>query len=152
MHDASITGAWMNLISLVGADLNGANLSGSVIFGADLTGAKLSDAKLNGVNLVGTNLSGADLRGADLTGAILIVPKPPGSSANFTYDSLTGSDLLLALNQTEMAKALADQRVADLTEVRLKPLIVDAILQGVIYDQNTIWPVGYDIPPSAILK
>jgi hypothetical protein len=47
---------------------------------------------------------------------------------------------------------LADSRVAELTEVRLKPYLHDAILQGVIYDENTIWPLGFDIPSSAIYQ
>jgi hypothetical protein len=57
-----------------------------------------------------------------------------------------------ALNQTELTRVLADRQVAELTEVRLKPYLHDTILQGVIYDENTIWPLGFDIPSSAIYK
>ena len=150
LRNVSITGAWINMARLVGADLDRANLSASTFFGTDLTGANLQNAKLNGANLIGANLSGTDLRGADLTGAILKLPVPPDTSPTFTYQDLTGPDLFTALNQTEMAKVIADSRVSNLTEVRLKPLLKDAILQGVIYDETTTWPLGYVIPSSAI--
>ncbi len=47
---------------------------------------------------------------------------------------------------------MTDSRVSNLTEVRLKPYLHDTILQGVIYDENTIWPLGFDIPASAIYR
>jgi hypothetical protein len=47
---------------------------------------------------------------------------------------------------------MADRRISDLTEVRLKPLLKDTVLQGVLYDQNTKWPVNFKIPSSAILR
>jgi len=152
LHQATISGSWINLASLVGADLSEANLSASTFLGADLTGTNLQNAKLNGANLVGANLSGSDLRGADLTGAILDLPFPSGSSSSFSYNSLNGASLIAALNATVMSKVISDHRILDLTEVRLKPLLKDAILQGVLYDQQTKWPVNFTIPSSAILK
>ena len=152
MQNTLIAGVWLNLSELVGSDLSNTNLSGTLLFGSKLTGAKLNNARLNGANLVGADLSGADLRGADLTGAILTLPRPQGADENFTYDDLTGPALQAALGQTEMAKVLYDHRISRLTETRLKPLLQDAILQGVIYDDQTIWPIGFEIPPTAILK
>ncbi len=85
-----------------------------------------------------------------MTGAILELPFPPNSPPGFSYDSFSGPNLFSALNQTDMAKVIADSRIAALTEVRIKPLLKDTVLQGVIYDENTIWPLGYNIPSSAI--
>jgi len=150
LRGASLAGCWVNLASMVGADLSYANLSSSTFLGTDLTGANLQYAHLNGANLVGANLSGSNLSGADLTGAILILPPPENAQAGFSYDTLTGQSLLLALSRSSMAKVIADSRVAELTEVRLKPLLIDTVLQGVTYDKNTLWPVGFEIPPSAI--
>jgi uncharacterized protein YjbI with pentapeptide repeats len=152
MRRASISGAWVNLGQLVGANLSGTDLTGSTFFGTNLTGANLSKARLNGAILVGADLSGADLRGADLTGVILTLPYPPTAQAAFSYQDLTGQELMDALNQTELRRILTDRQVANLTEVRLKPYLHDTILQGVIYDENTIWPLGFDTPASAIYQ
>jgi uncharacterized protein YjbI with pentapeptide repeats len=152
MGRARLSGAWINLSQLVGAKLSGANLSGSTFFGTDLTGTDLSKAKLNGAILIGADLSGADLRGADLTGARLIMPPPPNATNGLSYENLTGDELRNALNQTPLSRVLVDRQVASLTEVRLKPYLHDTILQGVIYDENTIWPLGFDIPSSAIYQ
>jgi uncharacterized protein YjbI with pentapeptide repeats len=132
--------------------LSGANLSGSTFFGSNLTGANLLGANLKGANLVGANLSGADLRGADLTGVTLLMPLPPGASPDFSYENLTGDELAQALLvHSDITNVLYDPAISELNETNLKPLLVDVILQGVRYDENTIWPLGFDIPSSAIL-
>ncbi|GAG75387.1 unnamed protein product, partial [marine sediment metagenome] len=42
--------------------------------------------------------------------------------------------------------------VLDLPEVQLKPLLKNASLQGVVYNDYTIWPIGFERPPSAVYK
>jgi uncharacterized protein YjbI with pentapeptide repeats len=144
-------GAWLNLTSLEGANLNSANLSGSTFLGADLTGANLSNSKLHGAMLIGADLSGTDLRGADLTGAVLTMPFPNGADRDY-YQNLSGNELIAELAKTDVLKALYDPEILELNEVRLKPLLNDAKLQGTIYDSNTTWPEGFIVPPSAVLK
>ena len=135
LGDANLSGAWLNLGTLVGGDLSQANLSGSTLFGADLTGANLAGAKLHGVLLIGANLNGADLRGADLTGAVLILPVPPQSATDFSYDNLTGPELRRALAQTDFARLIYDPVIRELPESRIKPLLKDTQLQGVLYNE-----------------
>ena len=94
--------------------------------------------------LIGADLSGADLRGADLTGVHLRdAPIPQCACGDNSYDNLTGAELRSALNQMPMSRVMADRQVAALTEARLKPLLHNTVLQGVIYDENTIWPLGF---------
>lgn len=134
----------------MGTNLRGADLNGALAVGANLTGANLTDSALNGVNFVGANLSGADLRGADLTGVILNLPLPPDAEDDFDYQALTGDELERAILSTPLSKAIFDPRVRELNELNIKALLKDAQLQGVIYNDNTIWPLGFEIPPSAI--
>jgi uncharacterized protein YjbI with pentapeptide repeats len=117
-----------------------------------LTGANLSGVKLNGANLVGANLSGADLRGADLTGVVLLLPLPADAGPDFSYDNLSGEELTQALlAHPDLAKIVFDPVIPELNETSLKPHLTDAVLQGVRYDEKTIWPLGFEIPSSAIL-
>jgi hypothetical protein len=44
-----------------------------------------------------------------------------------------------------------DPVIRELNETQAKPLLKDAQLQGVLYNENTIWPLGFKIPASAIL-
>jgi uncharacterized protein YjbI with pentapeptide repeats len=148
-----INGAWLNLTSLVGTNLRGANLSGSTLFGADLTGADLSSARLNGAIFIGANLNGVDLRGADLTGATFLLPIPEDSASDFSYEELSGDELRTALlSQTNLAKIAHDPFIQELNETNLKPYLKDAILQGVLYNDATVWPLGFEIPSSAIFQ
>jgi uncharacterized protein YjbI with pentapeptide repeats len=130
--------------------MSGANLAGALMLGADLTGADLSNSKLNGVVFVGANLNGVNLKGADLTGAILDLPLPPDATSDFDYQTLTGNDLLNAILQTPIAKVVFDPLIRELTELNLKTLLKDAQLQGVIYDDSTLWPLGFAVPDTAI--
>jgi hypothetical protein len=43
-----------------------------------------------------------------------------------------------------------DPAIRELNETQFKPLLKDAQLQGVLYDESTIWPLGFEIPSSAI--
>jgi hypothetical protein len=136
---------------LVGTNLNLTDISGATLFGADLTGADLSAANLSGAMLIGANLSGADLRGANLTGAIFSLPFPDGTSPDY-FENLTGDALFIAIAETPILRALYDPVILELNEVRLKPHLQDAQLNGVIYDLQTKWPEGFEIPSSAILS
>jgi uncharacterized protein YjbI with pentapeptide repeats len=121
------------------------------LFGTDLTGIDLSQAKLNGAILIGANLSGADLRGADLSGTLLELPIPVGAGSDFSFQDLTGLELRQALVSTELERMFYDPVIQELNETQLKPLLKDAKLQGVFYNEATVWPLGFKIPPSAIL-
>jgi hypothetical protein len=92
------------------------------------------------------------LRGADLTGATLVLPVPPQSPADFSYDSLTGPELRRALAQTDISRLVYDPVIRELPESRLKPLLKDTQLQGVLYNDTTVWPTGFEIPSSAIYQ
>ena len=151
LQRSNLSGAWLSLASLVGANLNQGSLAGSILFGADLTGADLSENKLNGAIFIGANLNGADLRGADLSGAMLVLPVPPEAGTDFSYQNLTGAELRQALVSTELESMFYDPVIRELNETQLKPLLKDALLQGVLYNDATIWPLGFEIPSSAIL-
>ena len=96
-------------------DLSRANLSFVNLHKADLSEANLSEADLSSANLSSAILRGADLREANLSGADL----PPFSSANLSSAILRGADL-----------REANLSGADLREAK--------------YDNNTIWPDGFD--------
>jgi len=49
-------------------------------------------------------------------------------------------------------RAFYDPVILELNEVRLKPHLKDAELNGVIYDLETKWPEDFFIPPGAILS
>lgn len=128
LRSADIRGGWVNLASLVAANLQDANLSGASLIGTDLTGANLSGASLAGANLVGANLRGADLRGADLRAAELVAT----------------SDLLDWKN-------FDDNTLSSLSEAQWNKLeLGDAILDGAKYDNLTIWPDGFT-PPAGVI-
>jgi len=112
----------------------------------------LAEANLSGSTLIGANLSGADLRGANLSGAILQVPSPPDAAEGFSYSSLSGIDLVNAISDAGLLSIYYDEALRSLSETRLKPLIQDTLLQGVLYNDETIWPLGFEVPSSAIYQ
>jgi uncharacterized protein YjbI with pentapeptide repeats len=112
----------------------------------------LANSKLNGTKLIGANLSGADLRGADLSGAILKVPIPPNANIGFSFATLSGADLLDTIIQAGLVSLYYDDNMRKLTEAQIKPILQDTVLQGVLYNTSTIWPIGFEIPPSAIFQ
>lgn len=125
---ADLSGGWINLATFVGANLAYANLSGASLVGTDLSGTNLSNVSLAGTTLVGANLRGADLRGADL------------SSAD-----------LLATEELVDKENMDDSTLSSMSESQWKKLnLSDTILDGVKYDQNTIWPEGFNIPLAAV--
>ncbi|AKL73804.1 putative low-complexity protein [Actinobacteria bacterium IMCC26256] len=153
MTDADLFNANLWKVNLSGADLRGARLTFSVLDSADMRRSNLggammghidmSDADLSGANLEdcvmwdpevenvgslmqGVNLSGANLRGADLEGSNLWL-------ADLTDANLEDADL-----------TNVDLTEADLTNANLS----GTILTGVLWDETTIWPVGFTPPPS----
>lgn len=92
-------------------------LDGSTLAGADLSNQNLASADLRNSELRGANLSQSDLHLADLHGA-----------------DLRGADLR-AVNFRG-----ADLRAADLREARLHR----ADLRHSLYDEQTLWPAGFD--------
>ncbi|MEL6139946.1 MAG: pentapeptide repeat-containing protein, partial [Cyanobacteria bacterium J06628_6] len=76
--NASLWGADLSDLCLMGGNLSHANLVGANLENTDLWGADLSGADLRDANLQSTILTAANLTGADLTGAAL----PAVSSAS----------------------------------------------------------------------
>jgi uncharacterized protein YjbI with pentapeptide repeats len=106
---------------LVGAHLKDANLRGANLLGADLTRASLSYADLTEAGITRANLTEAQVYGADLTGADL-------SKSDLTRTVLNGSNLT----------------GAKLTGAKLE----NARMEDIIYDDQTVWPPGFQPPPS----
>jgi len=110
-----LTGAWLNLANLTGADLSGANLAGSRLIGGQLTSANLAGSRLQGAVVIGATLNGANLRGADL-------------------------HLLRGLtSQLLQSDFQIDPILAELNELQRRPLEQDVAMQGVAYDNQTVW-------------
>lgn len=107
---------------LVGAHLKDANLRGARLLGADLTRASLPYADLTEAGITRANLTKAQVYGADLTGADL-------SKSDLTGTVLTGSKLA----------------GAKLTGAKLE----NARMEDIIYDDQTVWPPGFEPPPSS---
>lgn len=121
LRAADLRGAWINLASLVSADLRAANLRGASLIGSDLTGARLGGASLVGANLIGASLRGADLRGADLRLALLIATPALVARENMT-----------------------DPLLRNLSETQWKKLSMgDTTLDGARYDDLTRFPDGF---------
>ncbi|MEM7117185.1 MAG: pentapeptide repeat-containing protein [Chloroflexota bacterium] len=118
LNAAELTGALVNLSNLTGAKLSGANLAGASFIGTNLTSANLAESKLVGATLIGTNLKGADLRAADLTGTRLLASELLPSDRRIDI-------LLFELNDLQTAQ-----------------IITDANLNGVNFNQATVWPEG----------
>ena len=161
-RDKNLTGAVLTGENLTGADLPGADLSGADLSGADLRDADLSGADLSGADLTGADLRGADLRYANLTGADLTGAKLYGAmldGADLTRADLTRAKLTFAyLSRAKLPGA--DLRGADLIGAYLYGADLTgadltgadprrAVLDGIIYDDSTIWPSGFTPPPSA---
>jgi uncharacterized protein YjbI with pentapeptide repeats len=91
LTNVDLSGAYLDIANLQGATLSSANLSAAKLWsvdlrGADLREAYLSDANLRDAHLNGADLSGAHLRDAHLNGAHL-------SGANLTNANLSGAFL-----------------------------------------------------------
>ncbi len=128
-----------NIISLNRAYLSKADLSG-VWFGmAQMIGVDLSEANLRGANLGGTNLREASFRKADLTGAVLLGATL--ENTDFTNAILVGANLREAnLCSVNPRRKMTDLRGANLSNTNL----YGTNLKGVLYNNETTWPVGFD--------
>ncbi|MEM7531897.1 MAG: pentapeptide repeat-containing protein [Chloroflexota bacterium] len=115
LQRVNLTGAWLNLAKLTGADLSDSNLAGSRLIGTDLTSANLQRSDLHSTVLIGADFSGANVRGA-----------------NFAQSNG------LAVNVNE-ADFQLDPVLAELNNLQLAQVKIDAILKGVDEDASTIW-------------
>lgn len=112
---------------LVGVVLAGHDLTGLVVSGRDLTGANLSYANLTDARFGQACMVDVWLRGANLTRAVL-------GGVDLTGADLSGADL------TDAILSGANLRRAKLDRVRL---------DGVVTDDQTVWPDGFEPFQSA---
>jgi hypothetical protein len=110
-----------------GACFARANLVQASFREANLRDADFSGAKMVKFGARDSDLSGAKLAGVDLTGARLAGVAFVG--ADLRGANLTGADV-----------TGADFTDADLT---------DTVLAQLVFDQNTVWPVGFSVPDGA---
>jgi uncharacterized protein YjbI with pentapeptide repeats len=101
-----------------------ADLHRARLVAMNLRSKSFPDANLEFADLTEADLEGADLRGANLNGAYL------------TGAELVGADLRGATLRDAYLLA------TNLDRARLE----EADLSGIIYDQATTWPVGYQPP------
>jgi uncharacterized protein YjbI with pentapeptide repeats len=152
LYQAKLQGAAMNLVDLsranlvmaalqdaqlVQAKLDNADLALANLAGARLAMASLVDAKLEGATLAQANLAGAQLNGASLSHAI-------ARGANLRRAMLQDADLSVADLRG------ADLQGADLTDAVLNNAnlqganLQNVVLTGIVYDEQTVWPEGFD--------
>lgn len=128
-------------------DLSGADLTSSGgLSSTNFADVSLSLANLRSVWLVGTFLVGAQMMGADLREAFI-------ASADLTRAGLAFADLsgarLYSVNLTEAHLRESNLTGADLSGSNFTGALLDgAQMDGIIYDEKTIWPVGFEPPPS----
>jgi len=115
LSGANLSGAWINRASLIGADLTKVDFSGTSLIGSNLASADLSESIMIGTALIGVDLKGASLRATNLRAAKLRV------------NELTDEDL-------------ADPVLAELNELQRSTVLVDASLDGLSFDEKTVWP------------
>jgi hypothetical protein len=132
---------------LGGASLTDANLSRTYLRGADLRSAHLARANLTDADLAADLTTTPPIRtrltAADLTGAILAEAKLGGADVRRAYLSgavLTGAKL------SDADLSGADLSGADLTGATL----LRTKLRRTVYDDETMWPEGFEPPSSAI--
>lgn len=114
----------------VGADIHGVDLRSSYLNHADLRGANLlranlskADGSLRATQLVGADLRGADLRQADLRGANMLGAKLTAETSKLHpfRKRLRGRNKQIAVFSCQ-----------------------DCDLRGAIYDDETLWPSGFN--------
>lgn len=126
LQRVDLTGAWLNLANLTGADLSGGNLAGSRLIGGQLTSANLAGSRLQGAVVIGATLNGANLRSADLR------------QLRGLASQLLQSDFQI------------DPILAELNELQRRPLQQDVAMQGVAYDNQTVWEATLRPPDLAL--
>lgn len=148
LANANLSGSTLSRADLSGARLSGANLSGSWLNRALLIGADLTKADLSGVGLIGANLASADLTESNLVGAVLIGVDLKGATLNTT--DLRG----VRWQRSELIEEdFADLVIAELNELQRGRVLVDARLEGISFDAQTLWPdvkIAQELqPPTA---
>lgn len=133
--------------SLLGADLAGANLVKAKLHGADLRSAQLAEA-----NLYRADLESADLRAADLSRVQLV--RANCQKADMREVILEGASLQDAnLTKTDLRGACLDRAYLDDARLRgarlegaslVEAEVSDATFNGAIYDDETVFPEGFD--------
>jgi hypothetical protein len=104
---------------------------------ANLVKASFSEADLRNANFTGAKMLKFGARNSDLSGANLA--KVDLSDARFVGVKFVGADLSGA------NLSGADVSGADFTDANL----TDAVLVALVFDQNTIWPAGFEVPEGA---
>ncbi len=142
LKKAKLQGTDLVRSKLTRADLSRADLQEANLGWADLDGCDLEKSNLRNANLIGAKLREANLKAANLEQAIL--NGADLSNADMSESRLTGADLNWAvmvganLSGADLRKAnlgWADLRNADLNE---------AILTKARYNDQTVWPSGFD--------
>jgi len=136
LGDMNLAGLELRGANFVEADLGGANLTGTDLRGYPGTPEAPGPPgqppipAIPGARalLQGVNLCHADLTGAILQGSYLV-------NANLTGTDLTSTGLQgAALNGSDLSGATMPSDAS--------------FVEGVYYDDNTIWPEGFQPPPS----
>ncbi|OBG79097.1 pentapeptide repeat-containing protein [Mycobacterium sp. E3305] len=124
-------------------DLDGADLTNSSgLFNINFDGVYLSRANLSGVWLVGCNMVRASLIGAQLQQAFIAGDL---TRARLAHADL--SDATISANLTGCDLGWANLSGADLSGSNLTDAdLENATLDGVLYDDKTIWPEGFTPP------
>lgn len=131
LRDMNLAGLWLMGSDFVGADLSGANLTGTNLRPQLGSPAEPGQPAIPGATtlLQGANLCHAVLTAADLRGAYLMNANLTG--ADLTFARLQGA----ALNGSDLTDAVMPSD--------------PSYLAGIYYDDSTIWPEGFEPPPSA---
>lgn len=161
LNAANLKLANMTKMNLVGANLRRANLTSADFSRSNMTSARIwhvsvsesesrsrwgsgvtfSKTCLRGALIFGSQLPNTDFSESDLTKANLM-------SGNFERSSFEGAKLV----NTLMRKAKlggSDFSNADLSGARLDEADVEGVgWDGIVYDEATIWPRGFQPPPS----
>lgn len=138
-----------------GRTLSGANLSRAILTKADLVDSDLSSANLKRATLRGANLEGADMSGANLERAdFSALESDDGLDIDdddiVWYQTKLGWANLTEANLDSADLTGANLEGADLSGANLKNAnLTGSALGGVIYDEATRWPAGFNPPTNA---
>ncbi len=130
LKDMNLAGLELRGANFVEGNLGGANLTGTVLVQQTGTPEAPGQPAMPAVRtlLLGVNLCHAVLVGANLQGSFLI-------NANLTGADLTGAQLQgAALNGADLSAATLPSEAS--------------YLELIYYDDTTIWPEGFQPPPS----
>jgi|GEM_PF-621297 len=127
LRNANLSKASLNFASLKNADLSGANLGGAELGFAFLFGTRFDKANLQKAILMGSYLHRADLSKNDLSGVDL--------SRAYLFDTKLTEANLSGANLEGTALSGANLSKANLS---------NALLKEALYDQSTLFPIGFD--------